>query len=179
MKLHYHHNLHILPFKKSYVYTFFVSFFLRTKKNPKKKMNFNLIKTQQRKSSERICSNFVSFDNEKNQINLGKKISNRRFKAIFITDTNEFRCIVPLYKYEYIFLITKQAFGFSLNEIINIIIKLTIAVYALDIALNPSNYNTNNNKNENQMAIQIANEYVLSKIYYQKKQKTIYYDFDH
>jgi hypothetical protein len=137
--------------------------------------SFKLIKTLPRKN--RKGKPAVIFD-QKKQITLGQHT--KQFKNVHLIQRSQFLCIVPLYKVEHVFEVSNSdKNGFDLMSVINIIIDLNIAVYQLDLTLNPNHFNCRNNFDS--CARDAANEYVLSKLYMKqdKTHITFWYDFDH
>ena len=132
-----------------------------------------LIKTVPRKN--RIGRPKFMFDQD-NQITLNEPIESKRFEQIVIHG-KQFLCVVPLYDFDYIFRVTNSLNkNFTLSDIINEIIELTIHLYQFDINLNPQNYNCRQSVYE--CACDVAQGYVLSAIYI-RKNKLIWFDCDH
>ncbi len=140
-------------------------------------MNYTLIKVQIQKKYKK--KPWIILDQSKKQVTLNQVVSTIPNQAILIEE-DRFICIVPVYDMEYHFSVfkTPSGSGFTISDIINTIVMLTIGVYKMDIYLNPSHYRCDNNS---QCAEDIANGYVLSKLYKKitAKHPIIWYDIDH
>ncbi len=136
-------------------------------------MDFKLMKVSLRKNRKQNA--WISFNQYKDQIALGTKISSKNefFSKKILIKNKFFFVIIPLYDIEFKYRIKNLTKGFCLADIINIIVSLTIALYKMDIYLNPQYYRS--------CAKDVANSYSLSNLYKYRKGKKIivWYHFDH
>ena len=135
-------------------------------------MEFTLFKVSYRK--ERKKHPWITFDQSKKQQTLNKFVRSDVSQHILL-HKNQFVCIVPLYDFEYHWLIKKPKRGFNISDLINAIIKTTISMYKMDMYLNPTYYKCNKNP---KCAEDVAQGYVLSHLYKTTSKNTIFVWFD-
>ncbi len=137
-------------------------------------LSCTLIKTIPRRNLKVYCC-FVL----KRRVNMGTHVKKTKNTKLVIIHKNSFLCSVPLHDKEHIFEVKDDdTKNFTLYQVINIIVDLTIAMLQFDLSLNPDNYRCFNPLS---CAKDAANEFSMYQINFHTSKNTllISYDFDH